>query len=123
MSIRRFVLVGFAAASLWAAADPSVAQAKKLVAEKKYDEAIATLEKAEKAHPKAADVQKGLADTYLAQADSMMKDAALPPRVKYRGALKAYRKVLQYDKTNKHAQEGVSTIEGVYKSMGMPVPQ
>ena len=123
MSACKFLLIGFTAVGLWAAADPAVAQAKKLVAEKKYDDAIAVLEKAEKAHPKAADVQKGLGETYLAQADSMMNDASLPPRVKYRGALKAYRKVLQYDKTNKRAQEGVSTIEGVYKSMGMPVPQ
>ena len=87
---------------------------------KKYDEAIATLEKAQKANPKAADVQKGLAEAHLAKADSFMYNDALPPRMKYPQALRSYRKVLQYDKTNKKAQEGIATIEGIYKSMGRP---
>ena len=122
MRIRNVILAVSAAALLWAA-DPAVQEAKKLVAAKKYDEAIVALEKAHKANPKAADVQKGLADTYLAQADSFMYNESLPPRMKYPQALKSYRKVLDYDKTNKKAQENVATIEGIYKSMGRPVPQ
>ena len=47
----------------------------------------------------------------------------MPPRTKYPGALKAYRQVLQYDKTNTKAQSQIATIEGIYKSMGRPVPQ
>jgi tetratricopeptide (TPR) repeat protein len=123
MSIRPILLAATIAVSLWAAADPAVQEAKKLVTAKKYDEAIATLEKAQKAHPKALDVQKGLAETHLAQADSFMYNDALPPRMKYPQALRAYRKVLQYDKTNKKAQEGIASIEGIYKSMGRPIPQ
>ena len=52
-----------------------------------------------------------------------MYNDALPPRMKYPQALRSYRTVLQYDKTNKKAQEGIATIEGIYKSMGRPVPQ
>ena len=123
MSIRPILLAATIAVSLWAAADPAVQEAKKLVTAKKYDEAIATLEKAQKAHPKALDVQKGLAETHLAQADSFMYNNALPPRMKYPQALRAYRKVLQYDKTNKTAQDGIASIEGIYKSMGRPITQ
>jgi len=123
MSIRPIFLAATVAVSLWAAADPAVQEAKKLVTAKKYDEAIATLEKAQKAHPKAVDVQKELAETHLAQADSFMYNDALPPRMRYPQALRAYRKVLQYDKTNKKAQEGIASIEGIYKSMGRPIPQ
>ena len=98
-------------------------ESKKIVAAKKYDEAIATLEKAHKAQPKSVEVRNALAGAYLGQGDSFMYNDALPPRMKYPQALKAYRKVLEYDKTNKKAQEGIATIEGIYKSMGRPVPQ
>ena len=80
------ILAATVAAPLWAAV-PAVQEAKKLVDAKKYDEAIATLEKAQKANPKAADVQKGLAEAHLAKADSFMYNDALPPRMKYPQAL------------------------------------
>ena len=104
-----------------AAAD-AVADAKKKVADKKYDEAIAQLEAENKAKPRA-DVKKALADANLAKADSFMYNDSLPPRQKYPVALRAYREVLKYDKDNKKAQQGIATIEGIYKSMGRPVPQ
>ena len=50
-------------------------------------------------------------------------DQNAPPRVKYPGALKAYREVLKYDKTNAKAKQNIATIEGIYKSMGRPIPQ
>src|ERR1700755_843676 len=86
------------------AADAVVDQAKKKMAEKKYDEAIALLEPAYQAKP-TPDLKKTLADANLAKADALMNDAALPPRAKYTGALKAYREVLKYDKDNKKAHE------------------
>ena len=105
------------------AADPAVDKANKLIADKKYDEAITALDTADKAKPKNADIQKALASAYLGKADSLMYNPALPPRQKYPDALRNYRKVLAYDKTNKKAQEGISTIEGIYKQMGRPIPQ
>lgn len=122
MSISRLILTGIITVSLWAA-ETAVQESKKLIDAKKYDEAIATLEKAEKAKPKSAELQKGLADAHLAHGESFMYNESLPPRMKYPQALRSYRKVLQYDKTNKKALEQIATIEGIYKSMGRPVPQ
>lgn len=122
MNVRRWLLTASAAVAMWAAGTP-VQEAKKLLAEKKYEQAISTLEAAHKTQPKSAEVQKTLAEAHLAHGDSFMYNEALPPRMKYPQALKAYRKVLEYDKANKKAQEQISTIENIYKSMGRPIPQ
>lgn len=119
--IRVALLLALATAAF--AAEPVVATAKKQIADKKYDEAITALESAHKVNPKSVEVKKTLTDALLAKGDSMMYDDALPPRVKYPGALKAYRQVLVYEKDNKKAQTNIATIEGIYKSMGRPVPQ
>ena len=116
----KLMLILALAGALYAA--DAVAEAKKKVAEKKYDEAIAQLEAEHKAKPRA-EVTKALAEANLAKADSFMYNDSLPPRAKYPTALRAYREVLKYDKENKKAQQGVATIEGIYKSMGRPVPQ
>lgn len=118
--ISRILLLGTLAISLFAA--DTVADARKKIAEKKYDEAIAELEKAHKAKPQP-DVKKALVDAYLAKGDSFMYNDSLPPRMKYAPALRAYRSVLQYDATNKKAKENIATIEGIYKSMGRPIPE
>jgi tetratricopeptide (TPR) repeat protein len=105
------------------AADPAVEKAKKDVAAKNYDAAITALEAAHKKNPKSAEVKTALADALLAKGDSFMYNESMPPRVKYPSALRAYRQVLQYDKANKKAQQNIATIEGIYKSMGRPVPE
>ncbi|MEO8127132.1 MAG: hypothetical protein ABJF23_24320 [Bryobacteraceae bacterium] len=110
----------FAASLL--AADAAVDQAKKQMAAKKYDEAVATLEPALQAKPKSVEVQKTLSEAYTFQADVAMNNAALPPRQKYPQALRGFRKAVQLDKDNKRAKEGVDMIEGIYKQMGRPVP-
>ena len=104
------------------AADPTVEQARKKIAEKKYDEAITQLETASKAKPNA-EVKRALADAYLAKADSVMADQNAPPRMKYPAALSAYREVLKYDSANQKAKDQIAQIEAIYKSMGRPVPQ
>ena len=120
--MRRWILAASAATMMWAAGS-DVTEAKKLIAAKKYDDAIVALEKAHKADPKSADVQKTFAAAYVGQGDTFMYNDALPPRMKYPQALKSYRKALEYDKTNKQATAQIKTIEDIYKQMGRPVPQ
>lgn len=105
------------------AANQNVAEAQAKVKAKKYDEAVALLDAALKTAPKDAEVRKGLADAHLAYGDHYMYNESMPPRMKYPSALREYRKVLEFDKENKKAKEGIATIEGIYKSMGRPVPQ
>jgi tetratricopeptide (TPR) repeat protein len=121
MRFTKVVLLGALAISLLAA-NAVVDQAKRLVAEKKYDEAISQLETALKGKPQP-DVKKALVDAHLAKGDSFMYNDAVPPRVKYPAALKAYREVLKLEPDNKKAKDNIATIEGIYKSMGRPVPQ
>jgi tetratricopeptide (TPR) repeat protein len=120
--MRRIAIAAAFSVVLWAA-EPAVDSAKKQLAAKKYDEAISTLDAAYKTKPKSAELQKALAEAYLAKADSFMYNDALPPFQKYPTALRSYRKVLDYDKENKKAKQSIATIEGIYKSMGRPVPQ
>lgn len=121
MTFRNFILGAFLAGSLLAA-DSAVTAAQKLVADKKYDEAISQLETANKAKS-TPELKKALAGAYLAKGDSFMYNDALPPRQKYAPALLAYREVLKYDPANKKAKENVEMIEGIYKSMGRPIPK
>lgn len=123
MQLKKTALMLALAAGLFAADSTAVQKAKKQIAAKQYDEAITALEGAYKSNPKSVEVKKTLAEAYLAKGDSMMYNDALPPRQKYPGALRAYRQVLQYDKENKKAHDGINTIEGIYKSMGRPIPQ
>ena len=115
---RRFSLV-FAVAATLLAAEAAVEQARKKISEKKFDEAYTALEEG-RAKTKAP---KEYATAYLAVGDGFMYNDALPPRMKYPAALRAYRSVLEFDKTNAAAKKGIGTIEGIYKSMGRPVPQ
>jgi hypothetical protein len=105
------------------AADPIVEKAKKEVAAKNYDAAVTALEGAYKKNPKSVEVKTALVDALIAKGDSFMYNDAVPPRVKYPTALRAYREVLKYDKANKKATQNIATIEGIYKSMGRPVPE
>ncbi|MEJ7606307.1 MAG: hypothetical protein WKF37_08565 [Bryobacteraceae bacterium] len=104
------------------AADSAVMQARKKIADKKYDEAITQLETQLKAKAEP-DAKKALSEAYLGKADSYMYNESLPPREKYPPALRAYREALKHDKTNKKAEAGIASIEGVYKQMGRPIPQ
>ncbi len=97
-----------------------VEDAQKLIKDGKYDEAIALLEKGNTKQPATAKV---LAQAHMAKADFFMNNDQFRPAVKYTTALREYRKVLDYDKTNAKAQQNVKTIEDIYKSMGREVPK
>ena len=118
----RTLLLGIAVSVALFAVNPTVEQARKKIAEKKYDEAITQLETANKEKPNA-ELKTALADAYLAKADSIMADQNNPPRIKYPTALRAYREVLKYDSANQKAKEQIGQIESIYKSMGRPIPQ
>ncbi len=55
-------------------------------------------------------------------ANYLMFQADLPPKKKYRPALKRYRRVLELDPSNQEAAANKKQIEDIYQSMGMPVP-
>jgi tetratricopeptide (TPR) repeat protein len=122
MNLTRTSLILAVAASLFAA-EPVVTKAKQQIAEKKYDEAVTALQAAYKTNPKSVEIKNTLVEALLAKADSVMYDDSAPPRTKYPTALRAYRQVLTVDKDNAKAKSNIETIEGIYKSMGRPVPQ
>jgi tetratricopeptide (TPR) repeat protein len=98
----------------------AIEDSQKLVKDGKFDDAIALLEKGNTKQPAVA---KALAAAHLAKADYFMFNSQDPPMRKYPTALREYRKVLEYDKTNKKAQENAKTIEDIYKGMGREVPK
>ena len=76
-------------------------------------------EKAKAAGASAAD-KKAAADAYLARANVYW--SAGQPRL-YKYALADFRQVLKYDPDNDEARQKIDTIEGIYKSMGRPIPE
>jgi hypothetical protein len=67
---------------------------------------------------KSATVKKSMdAAMYL------MYDAQLPPRDKYKPALKYFRIVLKLDPGNEEAKVNKEKIEEIYESMGKPIPE
>ena len=121
--IGRTLACTFFATALLMAANPVVAEAQAKAKAGKFEEALALLDPAYKTNPKDAEITKALAETHLKYGDSFMYNEALPPRQKYRPALKQYRDVLTFDPKNKDAQDKIKLIEGIYKQMGMPIPQ
>lgn len=119
----RILITASLAAVLLSAANPKVGEAQAKIKEGKFEEAIAILEPALKANEKDAEVRQALANAHLKYGDSFMYNEQLPPRMKYRPALKQYRSVLQYDPQNKDAQNKIKVIETIYKQMGLPIPQ
>ncbi len=123
--MRKFTFAAALSLAVLLGAEPkAVTEAKAKAKAGKYEEAIAQLDGALKTSPKEAPALKaGLADVYLSQGDFFMYNEQMPPFRKYPSALRSYRKVLEFDKTNAKAQKNIATIEGIYKSMGRPVPQ
>jgi len=76
-------------------------------------------EKAKSSGASAAD-KKAAADAYLARANVYW--SAGQPRL-YKYALADFRQVLKYDPENDEAKQKIDTIEGIYQSMGRPIPE
>lgn len=75
------------------------------------------------ASDKSESNKKNVVSTCLAAGNYLMFEAGLPPREKYRPALKYYREVLKADPKNEEALKNKKQIEDIYESMGMPIPQ
>jgi tetratricopeptide (TPR) repeat protein len=84
----------------------------------KAKELYTKAETAEKSGDKDAQIK-----SYMEFANYMMFTANVPPRAKYRPALKMYRKVLALDPKNDEAIKNKAQIEEIYKMMGRDVPQ
>ena len=74
-----------------------------------------------------ADAEKGtdkkaIAAAYTARGIFRMNDDKAGARVKYRASLDDYRAALKADPTNADAKKNKEMIEGIYKSMGRPIP-
>ncbi len=90
----------------------------------KYDEAkLKELEAKLAKAPKDAKLKKQAAEANYQVGHTMMLNPELPPRMKYPGALKYFRRTLALDPTHAKAGKEKQTIEDIYKSMGRPIPQ
>lgn len=67
--------------------------------------------------------KKSVIQKNLAAGNYMMFEANVPPKEKYRPALKYYRKVLALDPKNEEATVNKDKIEEIYNQMGLPIPQ
>jgi hypothetical protein len=66
--------------------------------------------------------KKACIEKQMEAANYLMFQADLPPKKKYRPALRRYRRVLELDPGNKEAAANKQQIEDIYKSMGMEIP-
>ena len=87
-----------------------------------YGKAYAAAKKALAAKPKDKKLQKAFIVAGDRYATATMNAPSLPPRTKYREALRLYREVLKVDPKNKEAANNSKMIVDIYKSMGRPVP-
>ena len=72
---------------------------------------------------KTADDKRRMARAHYEYGYTVMNSPVLQPFVKYPRALRSYRAALKLDPGLKEAQEGIDLIEGIYESLGRPVPQ
>jgi hypothetical protein len=68
-------------------------------------------------------VKPALSLAYLAYGEDWMYKKGVPPFERYPAALRNFRKAIDADPSNRKAKDHVNTLEGIYKSMGRPVPQ
>ena len=95
------------------------AEAKQLA---KYGADYAAAKKNLAAKPKDKRLRTAFVVAGDRYATATMTAAALPPKVKYRSALRLYREVLKVDPANREAKNNSEMIVSIYKSMHRPVP-
>lgn len=107
------------------AAAKKAAPAAKAGAAAKYDEAkLKELEAKLAKSPKDVKLKQQVAEANYQVGHYIEYDKpGLAPREKYRPALKLYRRALQLNPSHAQAKKEKDQIEGIYKQMGMPIPQ
>lgn len=80
-------------------------------------------EAAYKKKPTDAKLKKGHIEAATKLADAVLVSPALPPRDKYPKSLRLYRGIVKVDAKNAHAKKQIDLIEGIYRSMGRPIPK
>lgn len=106
------------------------AQAKLSDMDKKELAMLASLEKkhvaaeaAFKKKPTDAKLKKAHLDAATKLADAVLVSPALAPKDKYPKSLRLYRGIQKVDAKNAHAKKQIELIEGIYRSMGRPIPK
>jgi hypothetical protein len=115
--------LGLLAALPAAAQKPAKAPAKSAAAAAKYDEKkLNALEAKLAKNPKDAKLKTQVAEANYQVGHATMIDPKLPPRMKYPGALKRFRRALALNPKHAKAAEEKKMIEDIYRQMGRPVP-
>jgi hypothetical protein len=105
-----------------AAQKPAARPAAKAAA--KYDEAkLKALEAKLAKKPADAKLKAEVAEANYQVGHTMMYNDSLPPRIKYRGALKLFRRAMELNPKHAQAAADRKQIEDIYKQMGMPIQQ
>jgi hypothetical protein len=109
------------AASLAAPGKPGAKPTPKAAA--KYDEKKLAALEAQLAKKPSTKLKMETAEANYQVGYAMMMNPDLPPRVKYRGALKKFKRALDLNPQHAKAAHDRKTIEDIYKSMGRPIPE
>lgn len=83
---------------------------------------LAALEAKLKKSPKDAKLKAQVAEASYQVGHAMMLNPELPPRVKYPGALRHFRRTLALNPKHKQAAAEKKQIEDIYRQMGRPIP-
>jgi hypothetical protein len=112
------VLGAFSAMSQMSLATPNADDAR-LLAKSEVDYTVA--KKAYKKHASAKTKQACVVAT-VRYATTSMVAATLPPKTKYKQALRLYREALSLDPSNHEAKSNSELIISIYHQMHRPVP-
>lgn len=88
--------------------------------------AVEQAQKAEaalRANPNDPTLRRNTAQAVYQAGNLMMTQSTQPPKVKYPAALRYFRRAVELDPANKDAAAGRDLIEGIYKSMNLPIPK
>lgn len=116
--------LGLCAACVPSLAAPPKPAAPAAQSAAKYDDArLKALEAKLAKKPHDAKLKNEVAAASYHYGHQMMLDPDLPPRVKYPGALKHFRRALVLNPKHQKAASEKQQIEDIYKEMGRPIPQ